>query len=159
MTISKAIAGNMGNRNHRFTFYVQIDAMKGESFTGPDGASVSFDDTGLACFTLGDQESVIIQNIPGGVPVEVWEETEYPYTATWVLTGESSSEGTGKQSSFAMPNVSAALGFTNTLNAPIPTGVVMDMKVPSVLMILGLTGMTIWILSDRRRRSKAGSGT
>ena len=154
LTISKLVAGNMGNRNDRFPFYVRIAAMSGESFTGPDGTDIVFDNTGLACFTLGNQESVTIQNIPGGVGVEVWEETDRPYTASWSLTGETTVTGTGKQSSFSMPNVSGTLQFTNFLDVPIPTGVSLDFVSAFALTIIGATGILALSLRITRRRKR-----
>lgn len=141
VTIQKAVAGNLGDREKPFSFTVSVSANGAAADFTLNGAAC----TGSAAFTLKDGESVHLADIPVGARLTV-EEAESGYAASCAIdgaeavTGRSAViEGVTGEGHFVL--------FTNRKDAVPDTGVHPDTLPYALLLVLAAGGMML-----RRRR-------
>jgi len=167
LTVSKTVAGVMGNKAADWTFTLTLKDASGNPVTdlaAPSGAANWSDSNkanGEYTFTLQHGESLTISGLPDGGQYTVAEKdvtggkTTDGYTVTIIVSGEDD-DGTVTAASGAVTDTAltgaATLAFTNTLNAVVPTGI--SNKLAPVLAGLGVAALLLAALLPGRRRRR-----
>lgn len=147
LSISKTVAGNLGDKSKYFDFKVTLTGKEGETYTlparitgGSDGSekeeNVEIGKT--TTFKLKHGDTITIENLPAGVSYKVEEATPSDYTMK--ATDE---EGT-------MDAEAKTAAFTNTKTGEIDTGVYLD-NLPYILVFAGVLAIAAVFVVRRRR--------
>ena len=88
LKVSKSVTGNGADVNKKFEFKIKLTKdstpisglYQFDSSLGTKTGSINFDENGEASFTLKDQESLVIKNIPSGAEYEITESQYKDYT-------------------------------------------------------------------------------
>ena len=159
LQISKQIVGNMGNRSKKFDFTVHLSYL----FTNEDGTvdeigfngtlsgklngetvSLTFTD-GDCTVTLGHLDTLVIEGIYHGMKYTVSEDA-----------GIYSKAVSGNESGTINCNVNngkVELGYVNTLEAHIPTGIAMNASGTAALFAALLSLAAVLLLLRNKRRT------
>lgn len=168
LTISKNVAGSMGDKTRQFKFSLSLKKSvleaAGETYTGEisrkagSSASTMTDFTMTegatpATFTLADGE-VLTLTLPVGTTCSVTETAVTGYTTTVDVT----SNGAAAQQKTALTSGSVLVGeksnsvtYTNTKNSDIPTGIVVDDLPFLILILVALCGFAGYVALKRRK--------
>ncbi len=147
LSISKTVAGNLGDKSKYFDFKVTLTGENGKTYSLPatiTGGSVGSEKqaeviiSGTTTFKLKHLDTIAIENLPAGVTYKVEETTPSDYTKD--ATGD---EGT-------MNAEAKTAAFTNTKNGDIDTGVYLD-NLPYILVFAGVLAIAV-VFAVRRRR-------
>ena len=123
LSISKTVAGNLGDKSKYFDFTVTLTGKEGEEYSLPatitggsdkSGKKENVAISGTTTFKLKHGDTITIENLPAGVSYKVEEATPSDYTMN--ATGQ---EGT-------MDAEAKTAAFTNTKTGDIDTGVYLD---------------------------------
>lgn len=147
LSISKTVAGNLGDKSKYFDFTVTLTGKEGETYTLPatitggsdgSGKEENVAISGTTTFKLKHGDTITIENLPEGVSYKVEEATPSDYTMN--ATGQ---EGT-------MDAEAKTAAFTNTKTGDIDTGVYLD-NLPYILVFAGVLAIAAVFIVRRRR--------
>ena len=147
VVIQKTVAGNMADREKRFSFSVSVRKDGADSSFTVDGTPY----TGSMAFTLKDGESMIVEDIPVGAEFTV---TEEDYAGYGYRTSVKIDQNGAESGRTAFLPITAkedhTILFTNCKEAVPDTGVRLDS--PLCLLLPAAAG--IFLLCRRRRNAK-----
>ena len=147
LSISKTVAGNLGDKSKYFDFTVTLTGKEGETYTLPatitggsdgSGKEENVAISGTTTFKLKHGDTIRIENLPEGVSYKVEEATPSDYTMN-----ATSQEGT-------MDAEAKTAAFTNTKTGDIDTGVYLD-NLPYILVFAGVLAIAAVFIVRRRR--------
>ena len=147
LSISKTVAGNLGDKSKYFDFTVTLTGEEGKTYALPatitggsdkSGKQESVTISGETTFKLKHGDTITIENLPAGVTYKVEEVTPSDYTA----------ESTGTDGTMDAEAKTAA--FTNTKTGDIDTGVYLD-NLPYLLVFAGVLAIAAVFVVRRRR--------
>ena len=147
LSISKTVAGNLGDKSKYFDFTVTLTGKEGKTYTLPatitggsdgSGKEENVAISGTTTFKLKHGDTITIENLPEGVSYKVEEATPSDYTMN--ATGQ---EGT-------MDAEAKTAAFTNTKTGDIDTGVYLD-NLPYILVFAGVLAIAAVFIVRRRR--------
>lgn len=147
LSISKTVAGNLGDKSKYFDFTVTLTGKEGEEYSLPatitggsdkSGKKENVAISGTTTFKLKHGDTITIENLPAGVSYKVEEATPSGYTMN--ATGQ---EGT-------MDAEAKTAAFTNTKTGDIDTGVYLD-NLPYILVFAGVLAIAAVFIVRRRR--------
>ena len=147
LSISKTVAGNLGDKSKYFDFTVTLTGKEGEEYSLPatitggsdkSGKKENVAISGTTTFKLKHGDTITIENLPAGVSYKVEEATPSDYTMN--ATGQ---EGT-------MDAEAKTAAFTNTKTSDIDTGVYLD-NLPYILVFAGVLAIAAVFIVRRRR--------
>lgn len=147
LSISKTVAGNLGDKSKYFDFTVTLTGKEGEKYSLPATITGGSDKSekkenvaisGTTTFRLKHGDTITIENLPAGVSYKVEEATPSDYTMN--ATGQ---EGT-------MDAEAKTAAFTNTKTGDIDTGVYLD-NLPYILVFAGVLAIAAVFIVRRRR--------
>lgn len=148
VTITKQVAGNMGDRNKEFaiTFDVKLN---GEAVTG---YTVWKGNTQLtAPYTIKHDETIVLKNVPIGATVTVTE-TDTAYIESYKVNGATEATTGYKATVTANAEGTASIEFVNTKNETVDTGILLDSLPYVLILVLVGGGVVLWLANRRRRR-------
>ena len=177
LTISKFVDGDMASRDKYFKVTVEIGNLNAGASLGVDlsnadrrvgSNSATIDDyegvsqpnklivpngsTSLrADFYLQNGQSVLIKNIPQGATYKVVEASEDYYSQYSIDSGVIEN-GAGMTSAQVMGSADHAVVFMNTRDGLVPTGVIMTVAPYAILILLGVTGVVIYLVMKKRKK-------
>ena len=142
LSITKTVAGNMGDKSKSFIFTVQMPAgLYGKTITTtkPDGspAYTQVSSTGIANFTLKHGETITFSGLTDNEVTSLRIASEYG-----VSEKNYSKEGYRTAYKTAEENGNLSVTVTNTKTAGVPTGI-HDVTGTEVMMIIGLIGLAL----------------
>ena len=151
LKISKTVEGSLGSRDKQFSFSLKLTGPDGTPYRKPavfkkgeEEKTVTPDETGTITFTLSHGEEIELSGIVYGTSYEV-SEADY------------SAEGYRAESVNAKGRLTAETtetGFTNTKDAPVPTGAAMPgTGLPLAAALLGIAAAAVIIF--KRVKDKA----
>ena len=155
-TFTKAITGNQGDKNKRFTFTLSIsNAVPGvypletTDVTGnPQTITIGSDGTFSATYDLTNESSFRIINLNKDAVCSVLEDAQ-DYSPSHTLDGGEST-GTASSGEVTLANSDHTVAFTNTRNGIIPTGVLLTIA-PFAIGLLLCGAVVMFIMAKRRR--------
>lgn len=102
-------------------------------------------------FYLKDGESIIIRGIPDNA-LYTYTETKEDYKETDMISANDASDGKAYADSHsANQKKDTLVGFTNTRNGIIPTGILMKITLPVMLTLAGFAGIVSVLLKKRKK--------
>ncbi len=146
LTVTKDLSGNGYDNNEKFTFTVSYDGV-------------------TKTFELGDNGESTVTEIPVGAVVSITENPKSytlsmidysnntPEIVSYLITKASDIKDGGKRVGFTfpMPEGNVNIGFTNSKNIPIDTGISLT-TAPYVLIIVFVgAGLAVYFVKRRRR--------
>ena len=149
-SFNKAISGNQGDKNKRFTFTLSIsNAIPGTypltavDVTGdPTSITVASDGTYSGTFDLTNNSSVTVLGLNSGAVCTVSEDAQ-DYTATHIVDSGSSVTG-ASSGTLNISNSNRTVAFTNKRDGVIPTGVLLTVAPFAIgLLLFGAVGVTM----------------
>jgi len=149
-SFSKAIEGNQGDKNKRFTFTLSVSkAIPGTypltavDVTGdPTSITVASDGTYSGTFDLTNDSSVTVLGLNSGAICTVSEDPQ-DYTATHIVDSGSSVTG-ASSGTLTISNSNRTVAFTNKRDGVIPTGVLLTVAPFAIgLLLFGAVGVTM----------------
>ncbi len=149
LTVSKTVAGNMGDKTKEFNFSVEFTAPEDVDWTNAitiadgSGASNLSWNGNTATFTLSDGDSVEFENVPAGVTYTVKEDD---YSSDGYVTTKNGDEGT-------MDQDAKTAAFTNTKDSDVDTGINLD-SLPYIMVLVILAGAAAVFFATKKRRVK-----
>ena len=163
LSVEKLVAGTLGDRDKDFEVRVTFNAVGGKniestiSYSATAGGQPVYitpeqldDGTESVTITLSHEDTITFDNIPYGVTYSV-AETEYPeYVDTYQIDGVGAPGNKVENVEFksATPKVT----ITNTRDAAVDTGIVLD-SLPYVLLIaVAVVGVVIFTARKRSHR-------
>lgn len=142
LSITKTVAGNMGDKSKAFVFAVQMpESMHGKTVmtTKPDGspAYTQVSSTGIINFTLKHGETITFSGLTDDEVTFLRIASEYG-----VSEKNYSKEGYRTAYKTAEENGNLSVTVTNTKTSGIPTGI-HDVTGTEVMMIIGFLGLAV----------------
>mgnify|MGYP003371848181 CR=1 FL=1 len=142
LSITKKVAGNMGDKSKAFVFAVQMpESMYGKTVmtTKPDGspAYTQVSSTGIINFTLKHGETITFSGLTDDEVTSLRIASEYG-----VSEKNYSKEGYRTTYKAAEENGNLSVAVTNTKTAGVPTGI-HDVTGTEVMMIIGFIGLVL----------------
>ena len=166
LTISKRVAGNLGDLKEVFAFKVTLKGKTG--YTYPD-AGIAFDGVTLPegktnpdvipvdgqahTIYLTHKGSAVIKNLPKDVEYTVEEVASTTVDYIVSLTNDSTArltDGTAIASGTIVAEKDAKAGFVNTHTGVVDTGVILDNAPYIALLTIVAAGAVVMILKKRR---------
>ena len=162
LSISKTVTGNAANINEHFNFTLSCSALKNDTYkvtyTGTEGcdthhaSTITFNYKGEASITLKHGETAYIQDIPRDITVTVTESEQdgaNNYTAKVSVNGAQQRQG--KQAEVRIQGQNN-VAFENSIAAPVPTGIFMDILPYIVLAAVVLAGVITLVIVHFKRK-------
>lgn len=155
LTISKAIAGNQGDKTDTFEFTLKIEGAKeGDTYNAYLNGTlttITVDENGEYKFTLGHNDSLKVTGLNYGTKWTVTEDAK-DYTPSVDVSGDTDASGTGNSAKDASGiTADTTVAFTNTNDGIISTGILLTVAPFIVLMLVGIAGVALII----KRKSRA----
>ena len=163
LTISKRVAGNLGDLKEVFAFKVTLKGKTG--YTYPD-AGIAFadvtlpeDKTNPTTIPVDNQEhiiylthkgSAVIKNLPEDVEYTIEEVASETVDYTVSLDNDSTATLEGKTASGTIAKADAKAGFVNTHEGVVDTGVILDNAPYIALLTIVAAGAVVMIMKKRR---------
>ncbi len=164
LTISKRVAGNLGDLKEVFEFNVTLKGKTG--YTYPD-AGIAFDGVTLPegkinpdvipvdgqahTIYLTHKGSAVIKNLPEGVEYTIEEVASDTVDYTVSLTRDSTATFDGTDTaSGTIAKADAKAGFVNTHTGVVDTGVILDNAPYIALLTIVAAGAVVMIIKKRR---------
>ena len=158
LAVTKTVTGNMGDRSKYFAINVTLTGETGKTYAasytvkgggklenGTDDSNSSTISIGTpATFYLQHGETFTIENLPYGVTYEVTEEN---YTGDGYTTTHAFSDNAKK-----IDSASDTVTITNSKQATVDTGIVLDSLPYVLLLILSIGGAVLFLLKRRSSR-------
>ncbi len=156
-TFNKTIAGNQGNKNHRFRFTLNISGANPGVYplqtvdvtNDPTSITVLEDGTATANYSLTNGSSVKIIGLNQNAKCTVSENAE-DYSPMYSLDGATAVAG-NSSGAVTLANAGHSVAFTNTRTGIIPTGILLTIA-PFAIGILVFGAIIIFIVIKRKRR-------
>ena len=163
LTVTKTVAGNMGDRTKAFPITITLTAPTGKTVASTvtyaigegTASNATFNEDGVATIkvNLKHGETVTINNIPEGVTYTAVEDTTIKHltAADEEQTNANAYlvEGEVTNATSITANVVTAKTIKNTKTIDVDTGVTLDSTVYMLIMALALAGIVV--LKIRRR--------
>ena len=162
LTVTKTVAGNMGDQNKAFPITIKLNAPEGKTVAstvtyaiGEATASNATFSEGVATIkvNLKHGETVTINNIPEGVTYTVVEDDTIKHLTAANLEQENANaylvEGEVTTAASIVVNQPTARTITNTKNIDVDTGVALDFVPYVLIMALVLAGVALRIYRRR----------
>ena len=160
LTVSKTVAGNMGDVTARFPFTLAL-TRNGEAYTGqieaPEGVNWTPTGEGTYTFTLSHSEEFTLI-IPGGVDYAITEAAPEDYEVSVSVTD---AEGAEVANAAQAPDVRGSMDgdrrvdFTNTREGVVPTAAETPAALPAFgIGALALTGLAVLVIAKRRKKKE-----
>ena len=162
LTVSKTVAGNMGDRTKDFSFTLNITVNDKLSVnttitavkTAQDGdtsevtVTVGSDST----FTLKHGETLAVPGLPEGTEYTVTETKDDDYTTTVDSTGGA---GTFDAENNKVSNTVGSTGnteaFTNTADKAVDTGIILDIAPYIIIFVIAIVGAILFFGRKRKK--------
>lgn len=151
LTLKKMVAGNQANKSQKFKFDVTIQGADGEQYIAKQGTVTTTLTSGTtASFELGNEEILEIYGLSANDTYTIEEDDYHTDGYTTTIAGADKAEDLKATGDFMDNNESAdaAVTYTNTKNAPTPTGIVTNV-LPYVLMVVTAAGLAFVFLRKR----------
>lgn len=163
LSVEKLVAGTLGDRDKDFEVRVTFNAVGGKnikstiSYSATAGGRPVYitpeqleDGTEYVTITLSHEDTITFDNIPYGVTYSV-AETEYPeYVDTYQI--DSLGAPDNKVENVEFKSATSKVTITNTRDAAVDTGIVLD-SLPYVLLIaVAVVGVVIFTSRKRSHR-------
>lgn len=147
VTISKTVTGGLGDKTKNFSFTVTVKKDEvNQKFKIGDTEY-----TGTATFTLHDDQTITLNEVPIGATVTVTE-TSYAdkgYSTTYSING-SGTQTDGLTAGLTAADGTNSIAFTNAKNDAPDTGVLLD-SLPYVLILVAVVAGVALMLAHKRR--------
>ena len=162
LTVSKTVAGNMGDRTKGFSFTLNITADGKLSAnttitavkTTQDGdtsevtVTVGSDST----FTLKHGETLAVPGLPEGTAYTVTETKDADYTTTVASTGgEGKFDTSNNKVSNTMSENGNTEAFTNTADKTVDTGIILDIAPYIIIFVIAIVGAILFFGRKRKK--------
>lgn len=162
LTVSKTVAGNMGDRTKDFSFTLNITAddklSENTTITAVKTAqngttsnvtvTVGSDST----FTLKHGETLAVPGIPEGTAYTVTETKDDDYTTTVDSTGgEGEFDTSNNKVSNTMSENGNTEAFTNTASKTVDTGIILDIAPYIIIFIIAIVGAILFFGRKRKK--------
>lgn len=165
LTISKRVAGNLGDLKEVFEFKVTLKGKTG--YTYPD-AGIAFDGVTLPegktnpdvipvdgqahTIYLTHKGNAVIKNLPEGVEYTIEEVASDTVDYTVTLTTDSTANmvADSKTATGTIAKTDAKAGFVNTHTGVVDTGVILDNAPYIALLTIVAAGAVVMIMKKRR---------
>ncbi len=150
VTLTKTVTGNMGDRSKEFTFEAYLKDANGNTLDFPASGAYTVNNNNIATITLAHEGKVTIQNVPIGSTIYI-RECEYdPYEVTVSgATEEKIDEVVWYKAEVSSEN-GISIVVTNTYNATIDTGILLD-SFPYIILFAVVGTGVILTASEKRR--------
>lgn len=162
LTVSKTVAGNMGDRTKDFSFTLNITANDKLSVntkitavkTAQDGdtSEVTVTVGSDSAFTLKHGETLAVPGLPEGTAYTVTETKDADYTTTVASTG---GEGTFDAENNKVSNTVGSTGnteaFTNTADKAVDTGIILDIAPYIIIFVIAIVGAILFFGRKRKK--------
>lgn len=175
ITVTKQVAGNMGDVNKSWQFEITLSEPYTQSFGGISFNPTSDGTGAVGYFSIKAGESKLINGLPDGIGYTIREteantngyETSFEHTVT--QTHQKNADGTvtqldepkatefgssgagGSVSGIATLEFKDEITFTNTKNVLIDNGIALD-SLPYIAILAAVVGGVVWMIVRRRRR-------
>ena len=154
---SKAITGNQGDKNKRFTFTLNItNAIPGtypvqtNDVTGsPSSITIGADGHFSATYDLTDGSTFKVLNLNKDAVCAVSEDAQ-DYTPSHIIDNNGTTIGTNSSGNITLANANHSVAFTNERDGIIPTGVILTIA-PFAIGLLLFGALIIFFVAKRRR--------
>ncbi len=167
LTISKAVAGDMGDKTKQFSFNLNLTKQAalepvGATYTGTITRATGSTETETevvlgtdATFTLADGETLTFDNLPVGTTYTI---SEADYASEYAKTIDAISNSTAVNGytdggELVVGEGDNSVAYTNTKEGNVPTGIIVN-NLPFILLILvALCGFAGYIVFKRKKYS------
>lgn len=162
LTVSKTVAGNMGDRTKDFSFTLNITAddklSENTTITAVKTAqngttsnvtvTVGSDST----FTLKHGETLAVPGLPEGTEYTVTETKDDDYTTTVDSTGgEGEFDTSNNKVSNTMSENGNTEAFTNTASKTVDTGIILDIAPYIIIFVIAIVGAILFFGRKRKK--------
>lgn len=165
LTISKRVAGNLGDLKEVFAFKVTLKGQTGHTYLD---AGIAFNDVTLPegktnpdvipvdgqahTIYLTHKGSAVIKNLPEGVEYTIEEVASNTVDYTVTLTTDSTANmvADSKTATGTIAKTDAKAGFVNTHTGVVDTGVILDNAPYIALLTIVAAGAVVMIIKKRR---------
>lgn len=162
LTVSKTVAGNMGDRTKEFSFTLNITANDKLSAnttitavkTTQDGDTSEVTVTvGSDCtFTLKHGETLAVPGLPEETAYTVTETKDADYTTTVASTGgEGKFDTSNNKVSNTMNENGNTEAFTNTADKTVDTGIILDIAPYIIIFVIAIVGAILFFGRKRKK--------
>ncbi len=146
LTITKTVAGNLGDTSKYFDFKVELTGVEGDTYaTGYSvtGGKYTIDEgtaivNGNVSFQFKHDDTITISNLPYGVSYVITETAADGYEQ----------EATGDEGTIEAPTTQVA--FTNTKTGEIDTGITLD-NMPYILVLACVVAAGAGMIAKKRK--------
>lgn len=159
LTVSKMVAGNMGDRTKDFSFTLNITAdgklsenttitavkTAQDGYTSNVTVTVGSDST----FTLKHGETLAVPGLPEGTVYTVTETKDDDYTTTVDSTGTFYADN--NKVSNTMSSTGNTEAFTNTASKTVDTGIILDIAPYLIIFIIAIVGAILFFGRKRKK--------
>lgn len=160
LTVSKTVAGNMGDRTKDFSFTLNITANDKLSAnttitavkTTQDGdtSEVTVTVGSDSAFTLKHGETLAVPGLPEGTEYTVTETKDDDYTTTVDSTGGEFDTSNNKVSNTMSENGNTE-AFTNTASKTVDTGIILDIAPYIIIFVIAIVGAILFFGRKRKK--------
>ena len=162
LTVSKTVAGNMGDRTKDFSFTLNITAddklSENTTITAVKTAqngttsnvtvTVGSDST----FTLKHGETLAVPGLPEGTEYTVMETKDDDYTTTVDSTGgEGEFDTSNNKVSNTMSENGNTEAFTNTASKTVDTGIILDIAPYIIIFVIAIVGAILFFGRKKKK--------
>ena len=169
LTISKTVSGNQGEKNKDFNFtisfenlvpngiYTYTDSTGNHTFQAGQDGKYTFSSTGTP-ITLTNNQNIKFEDLPYGAKYTITEDDYSGYTTT--STARETANGTEEGDVLANGRVvsdtitgikgDTTVGYTNTKDGTIPTGILLTIAPFAALVIIGFAGIVVVLLKKKK---------
>lgn len=162
LTVTKTVAGNMGDRTKEFSFTLNLTAndklTSGTTVTAvktaQNGTTSNVTVTvGSDCtFTLKHGETLAVPGLPEGTSYTVTETKDDDYTTTVASTGGTGSfDADNNKVSNTMGSTGNTEAFTNTASKTVDTGIILDIAPYIIIFIIAIVGAILFFGRKRKK--------
>ncbi len=149
LTISKTVAGNLGDKSKEFTFTLHLEDEFGNPvtgnlpYTGTKSGTLEMNTSGNGTFTLQHDDEITISNVPVGASYTF---TENNYAADGYTTTSTNASGTATAAG-------KTTQFTNRSSTTVPTGIAVGLR-ENILFAsaFGILLTVAFLLTKKRRK-------
>ncbi len=159
LTVSKTVAGNMGDRTKDFSFTLNITA-DGKLSENTKITAVKTDQDGYtsevtvtvgsdSAFTLKHGETLAVPGLPEETAYTVTETKDDDYTTTVDSTG--TFDTTNNKVSNTVGSTGNTEAFTNTASKTVDTGIILDIAPYIIIFVIAIVGAILFFGRKRKK--------